>query len=99
MVTFTGIGCGGADSFLGGVSIVDIRVVPSFLRTSVSGLGSVWLYAQALPGGEAGVVGSGMPRRRPVGADRREGGRGAATGRLPGTAVAGSRSRLACRSL
>src|SRR6266536_306237 len=25
MVTFTGIGCGGADSFLGGVSMVDIR--------------------------------------------------------------------------
>src|SRR5437763_10719785 len=25
MVTFTGIGCGGAGSFLGGVSMVDIR--------------------------------------------------------------------------
>src|SRR6266581_319605 len=97
MVTFTGIGCGGADSFLGGVSMVDIRVVPSFLRTSVSGLGL------AVPGGGGqaalpvwwGVACQG----RPVGAHRREGGRGAATGRLPGTAVAGSRSRLACRSL
>src|SRR5437762_3795304 len=60
MVAFTGLGCGGAGSFLGGVSMVDIDG-RAFLRTSASGLGSVWLYAKALPGGDAGVVGSGWP--------------------------------------
>src|SRR6266545_6819809 len=60
MVTFTGIGCGGAGSSLVVCRWWTFVVVRSF-RTSASGLGSVWLYAQALPGGDAGVVGSGWP--------------------------------------
>jgi hypothetical protein len=57
MVTFTGIGCGGADSFLDGVSMVDIRGC-AFLPSDfgIRARARYCLYPEGLPGRDAGVV-------------------------------------------
>src|SRR4051812_33445322 len=78
MVTFTGIGCGGAESFLGGVSMVDIRG-RAFLPSDFG--------IRARPGctrrgGQAAlrVWWAVACRGHPVGADHRESGPGGCYG-------------------
>src|SRR6266545_346366 len=97
MVTFTGIGCGGAGSFLGGVSMVDIRG-----RAFLSDFGiRAWLGLAVRAGAARRRCrrGGQWMAARYGGADRWQSGPG---GRLRPVFVAAEarfRSRLACRSL